>query len=65
MKIDNKAFIEYMKEYKKKWGTTQPDILEIIAWEVDYVFKTTRRISNRITKIKNILNAKQQMDRSR
>lgn len=55
-----------MEKYKKEWEiqvgrinimlnkTTQPDVLEKIVREVDYVFKITRRISNRKTKIKII-----------
>ena len=54
LKLDNNAFKEYMKEYEKECGTTQPDVLEKIVREVDYVFKITRRISNRKTKIKRI-----------
>ena len=35
LKVDNNAFKEYMKEYEKECGTTQPDVLEKIVREVD------------------------------
>ena len=54
MKIDNKAFMEYMNSYKKEWGSYQPDHEDILIKSlVNY-----KRHKNRITKIKNILKCK-------